>query len=466
MSRKRVKNDVRALDDLPLFRDTANKSAAARVSEIDAIVAEVMDHVEPEPAAGSTDAQPAELEPDDVASAATEIGGDADGEPADLDAALSSLDDPTPDAAAPAPRPRQQPTPITLPSALHGLWTGIGIVLCVLGLAGAVLAAAQPAALAGLHDALMRIGFTPSLLLGFGMAACGIGTLLGRQLQQTEHIARITNSVHELITVADQVDATTRALHAADDARTATAMSGDEFGQVLFALQRNEEKLINLTKATKTFGKPLIEMTSQVADAAAQAAQSQSLIQALRVSTENGMGKLEEALRKQDGQTPAETAALRTALEQLRTDVQGKLDTALREVKASPDAVQRQLQSLSGTLEGKLTSLAQRLHDDLEGVSKDLAGKLAELGKGGKDVAVNLGPVQNAIAELRRDLQSLGSSTGRSATAAAAPAATPGPAPAEEPPPASGLASSIAGERNSKGGNVLGAIAKLKKLRG
>ncbi len=434
MSRKLVKNDVRGLDELALFRDTTNDAndTATTVHARDA-AAEADDSpgVDAQTSSGSTD---------------SEMG--------ELDAALQSLEDSTaPQPTTAAPRMRRRSDPAVAPSALHGLWNGLGIVLCVTGIAMAVLAAMQPVQLVNLLAALTRIGLSPTLLLGFGLLTLGVGTLLGRQLRQTENVMRLQSAVHELLGVVDQVEVTTQALHTADAARAATAMSGDEFGQVLFALQRNEEKLVNLTKATKTFGKPLVEMNTQIADAAAQVAQSQVMIQALRVASENGLNRVEETLRQQGGSGSAtQTQELRGGLDEMRNALQGKL-------------------------EGSLATHAQKLRESLEGVSKDLGGRLAELAKSGREATVNLTPVQNAIAELRRDIANLNQGLSRSTTTATTtPAPAPmssAPAPAsaapassgDEPPP-SGLASTIAGERATKGTNVLGAIAKLKKMRG
>ena len=489
MSRKRVKNDVRALEELPLFCDASTKADQAQLADVDSIVDEVMQEVE---AHATTTAEPAQMADADDTENPTETVGD------DLDAALQSLDEPAPAGPpASAPRERLRHGPTQPPNALHGLWTSAGVVLCVVSVALAVVAALQPVQLVDFLGVLSHVGLSPALVMVFGLTTLGVGSLLGRQSRQTADLAQVQASMHELLGVTDQMEATTRALQAADETRAASAMSGDEFGQVLFALQRNEEKLVNLTKATKTFGKPLVEMTTQVADASSQVAQSQNLIQALRIASENGLNRVEESLRKQEdtlrkqedllrkqedllrkhggGQTPAGLEELRHNLDELRSGLQGKLDLAVREVKAGPDAVQRQLQSLGTALEGSLATHTQKLRESLDALSKDLAGKLTELTKGGKEAAANLAPVQNAINELRRDLAQLGSGAVRAAapsapmptTSAAASSALALPTPTtDEPVPPNGLATSIAGERSTKSSAVLGAIAKLKKMRG
>ena len=428
MSRKLVKNDVRGLDELALFRDTTQDASHSAKT-----VPEADDESEGGDSLG-VDARSS------TGAMAPEMG--------ELDAALQSLEDSTaPQPPTAAPRMRRRSDMAVAPSALHGLWNGLGILLCVAAIAMAVLDVMQPVQLVNLLAALTRIGLSPTLLLGFGMLTLGVGTLLGRQLRQTENVMRLQSVLHELLGVVDQVEVTTRALHTADASRAATALSGDEFGQVLFALQRNEEKLVNLTKATKTFGKPLVEMNTQIADAAAQVAQSQVMIQALRVASENGLNRVEETLRQQGGSgSAAQTQELRGGLDAMRNALQGKL-------------------------EGSMATHTQKLRESLEAVSKDLGSRLAELAKNGKEASVNLTPVQNAIAELRRDLANLNQGLSRSpATATPTPAAPPSasatPTPAGNEPPPSGLASTIAGEHATKGTNVLGAIAKLKKMRG
>lgn len=452
MSRKPVKNDLRALDDLPMFSDPA-----------DALETEVYD-----------------------ASPKTED----DGEFGALDDALQSLDETDAPATAPMQRQREQLAAAPQPAPVHWLWSALGVGLCVLGMLLGMAAAARPAGLEPLLDAVARLGLSPTLLLGVGLATWGIGVLLARQHRQGEVLARVTGELQELLSVADAVDATTRALQEADAERTSTGSSSDEIGQVLFALQRHEEKLINLTKATKTFGKPLVEMTTQLADVAAQIAQGQTTVQALRVAIEGGMGRVEEALHQQPASDPAEALVeLKRTLERVRAELHDDLQVALRELtQIGTDSLGKQVAALSNDLGGKLAASGREV---CASMAKELKSGLAELGKTNKPAAPDLTPIERALADVRREITNLGQGVAQAAAAArtAAPApATPAPkaAPTEktdksektsaakatttekaasEEPPASGLAHSIAGERTSKGGNVLGAIAKLKKMR-
>lgn len=436
MSRKPVKNDLRELDELALFR-------------------------EPEAAAESVEAP-------------EEEGPDAESGFGELDDAMHALDDAPVEAARPEPRVRHSHATAAPSGSVHGVWIGFGVTLFVFGILLAVAAATHPANLAPLLDAFERMGLTPVLLWGFGLAAWGVGVVLGRQGRNGRILADIAAGLSEVLDVADQVDATTRALHEADTTRAATAMSGDEIGQVLFALQRHEEKLNNLTRATKTFGKPLVEMTTLVADLAAQVASSQANVQAVRVATESGMNRLEEMLRKQaDGDHAAGQQILLHAIEQTANTLQGKLDGAVRELgKAAPDAVQKHLATLSDDLGRRLTASGDKV---CAALSKEIETRLAELGKVSRGSAVDLGPVQEALAALRREIAHRGGASAPVERPSPTPADTPAPAPTKtspaaskasnDEPPASGLAQSIAGERNTKGANVLGAIAKLKKLR-
>ncbi|MEZ5966055.1 MAG: hypothetical protein R3F56_19625 [Planctomycetota bacterium] len=422
MSRKPGKNDVRELDELPLFREPTAATSA-----------------------------PAASEPEEEM------------EFAELDDALDSLEDLPEEAIRPTARVRPDQAVGRQPAAVHGAWIGLGITIFLLGILMAVATASRPPALAQLLDAVTRMGLTPTLLLGFGIATWGVGIVLGRQQRNGDMLFEIATSLHEVLAVADQVDATTQALHEADATRAATAMSGDEIGQVLFALQRHEEKLNNLTKATKTFGKPLVEMTSQLADVAAQVANSQTNVQAVRVATEGGMNRIEEILRKQSESGSSAGDGLQRALADAMTEVQSKLDAALGH--GGPDALQKHLTAFAHDVDKKLAASNQKVCADL---GKELAGRIAELGKGGRAASVDLSPIQDALAALRREITSLGGSTpsGRDKSGESTP-----PPPAKtggtagDEPPASGLAQSIAGERSAKGTNVLGAIAKLKKMR-
>src|SRR5688500_16536096 len=192
MSRKLVKNDPRALDVLPLFRDTAATDEAAAGEDTYA------------------------------------ADGDGEALTGELDAALQSLDESVESAhalpAAPV-RPRFVVSP--LPHGRHALWVTLGLALMVTGagLGALVVADGEQSAV---QAALQRVGLSPALLLGLGLLASGVGTLLRRQSRQAEDLGRVEATLHDLLGVADQVDAATRALTESDTARAATAMSGDE----------------------------------------------------------------------------------------------------------------------------------------------------------------------------------------------------------------------------------------------
>jgi hypothetical protein len=475
MSRKLVKSDQRELEELPMFRDPEPGNAEMQTEE-----------------AALTD------------EAATSAG--------DLNAALESLDEPAA-PPPPTPTPRRSRRASSAPRAIgssHGVWIGLGVGATLVGIALAVVAGMRLPAAAPAFEALGLAGVTPAVLVILGLLCWGIGLVLQRQVQNLQEAGRLENTLGDLLTLTDAVDLATRQLQEADAARAATpTTSSDDLGQVLFALQRTDEKIVNLTKATKTFGKPLVEITAQLADAAAQVVQSQAHIQALKVTAENGLGRVEETLRKQsDGRVADEARAdgLRRAFEELRVAVQARIEAQTRELQMALDATKTELgkqvanaapatgalekrvdalqSSLQSSLEDQLTAQAKTLRDSLDGVSRELAAKVGELAKAPRDSGVNLAPIQSAINDLRRDFANLSHGLANAPRVTSAPtvavgplsdpppAPPPAPAPApaakiagEDPPP-NGLAQSIAGQHTPKNANVMGAIAKLKKLRG
>jgi len=427
MSRKPVHNDARDLEDLPLFR------------------------------------QPDAVD-DETAAAEPTVEG-AGGE--DVEEALEALDDVAPPPATRRPRARAMHAAASVPGPVHTVWIGVGVCLFVLGILLAVATASRPASVAQLLEACARLSLTPALLLGFGLATWGVGVLLGRQQRNAQLLAQTVVDLHATLDAASRIEDTALALQEA--AGASASLSGDDIGHVLFALQRHEEKLNNLTKATKTFGKPLVEMTTQLAEVAAQISQGQTNVQAVRVAAESGFGRVEELLRQQSEGESSKAEEVRRALEQATAAWQGTLDGALRELSQAPSAVQGQLASLTQELDRKLVASGQRVCAEL---GRELGTRLEELGKSSREAGIDLTPIHNAIAALRRDLAGLASSTGSTrkvpeAAPAAAPAATTAPPAAKgsDDVPASGLAQTIAGERSTKGANTLGAIAKLKKMR-
>jgi hypothetical protein len=312
---------------------------------------------------------------------------------------------------------------------------------------------------------------------------------------------------------------------------------GEELAQVLLALERQDEKVSNLSRAMKMYGKPMSEIANQGADVAAQVSQLRSNLESVVESLQQGLQRLEAATRgKAIDLGPLERQGAETAQDLKRTL------TAFGERLPDKGALQQQLVRV----EASVQAVSQRLEDSdvrksllrLEEVAKQHGKKLDELapaatltqethklerqldssvGKLGnaldqlrsKDVA----GLENTVREIQREISGLATAvayvqqavkTGlRAAPAAPAPSApapaAPAMAPAATPSaPTSGaavVAAAIArdaaaaaskpsidttglddaqagvaqnktGARASTGKNVLGAIAKLKQMKG
>jgi len=191
--------------------------------------------------------------------------------------------------------------------------------------------------------------------------------------------------------------------------------SGEELERVLHVLQRQDEKVNNLTKAIKMYGKPLIEITKQMADVT-------SRVEALRAS----MGSIAETV-----------------------DISG-LETA---VTGMSQSLQKQIGS---ELEKILSEVSKQDDDTLTQMLAELKQEMSQMAAG--------------IQSIQKLQQSAGAARPAAPAAPSGPAtsaAPTGPIGSGAPPPdsSSGLAHSISGVKSTSGKGVLGSIAKLKKMR-
>ncbi|GDY00782.1 hypothetical protein LBMAG49_01110 [Planctomycetota bacterium] len=289
---------------------------------------------------------------------------------------------------------------------------------------------------------------------------------------------------------------------------------GEELERVLVALERQDEKINNLTKALKMYGKPLMEIANSSADVTSQLAGVKSQTENLRDTLKTELQQLLNSSNSSDE----------------LGDAVGKRLDALSE-KLSPHALQQQI----ARLEASIQAISLRLEDSevrkslvrledadkvqarklenlthTEAMQKDL-GKIEhqlDLGLGKLSNALeqvrsgNLGAIETTVRDMQRELAGLATSManvqqavrtgGNQKAAAAQPAmvyaaadshvasnATAADSAKKQPAPAVesavdtkgmndaqvGAAQNQTGSRASSGKNVLGAIAKLKKLK-
>lgn len=310
-------------------------------------------------------------------------------------------------------------------------------------------------------------GFTVAAL---GVALTGASVVLGPSVDAVLAPLAAAGFTPFAVAVAGLITASLGSLRAAGERRAAetnwrmdqleqsllTLSPGqseqiDEAGHILVALQRQDEKLNNLTRATKLYGKPLAEVTEQVHEIA----QGQSKL-------DLDVANLERAMH---AATSASEAHLAERLEDLARTVR---------------ELQEAVASSQNTTDTKGSWTREEAREDLADAVTQVRTALRELDAPAAPQPVVLDGLEDAVVTIQREIQSLATSLSRiesqRPTASAAPTpAEAGPATqptislSKTPTPSQGpvgdLAQSIAGERKAKGRNVLGAIAKLKSMR-
>jgi hypothetical protein len=449
-----------------------------------------------DPSAGGLSAAVGDVEPIDDAEAIL-AENLADGEAGADEAQAAEYAAPAPAAAGPS-----------------GLLARVaGAALLLAGVVVAVLAGRGT-----IPPALMEYGLQPATLFTVGAVVLGVG-MVRRQI-------RLLGS--------SQRDEVLESLQFLVDHQRASAerppAKGEELDRVLAQLERQDEKVNNLTKALKAYGKPLLEIASSSADVTAQ-------IDALR----SGQQKVETAMR---GAGSGEAvAALRDQSAKLEKHLHdqfaafgekvghGGLQQQLTRMEASVQAIGQRLddsevrKSLLRLEEAdkargkKLDEVAraETLQHDVARLEQRIDQNVGKLGAALDQVRNgNLGPLEHTVRDMQRELaglctavaqiqQAVRSGGGRAAAPApmaAAPSVASAPVHAAEPPRAAahapaapthaapahaapaaasapspavdtkglsdaqaGVAQNQTGARASTGKNVLGAIAKLKKMK-
>jgi len=388
---------------------------------------------------------------------------------------------------------------------------GNGTVTFVLGGLSWVLALLSTTALADSNAAvaLLRFGLGAPTLVVLGAVLCIGGVLQRRVTTLYERVGRSGNDDGELSrSTQESLEFLVAAQHASNERPPA---AGEELQHVLMAMQRQEEKINNLTKAIKMYAKPLMEISGQTTDLAGAIAQAKTAIEASSESGRQAFARLEAQLRDDTSGTRQRTELL-DALHVIAADVDklgkkgggmsleplqqqiGKIEVAVAamaqrlessEVQKSllrlEDATQKtrdEVHQLRGDGLGKATTqLQERLDKATKGLTDGLQqmrdGNLGGLETGVREIQRELSGVATAVAQIQAVVRS-----GKASAAAPQPAA-PAPAPAAPaasthqpatPAAAPGQAEDAnssyqTGTRSTSSKNVLGAIAKLKQMK-
>lgn len=368
------------------------------------------------------------------------------------------------DAAAAAEAPAAHERPATAVRGHGALATILGSI------------AAVGAAVAWLIPALAAAGLSAGVLLVLAAVLFAVG-LGQRSLQAMQgQLAAHHDALRQL----------------GEQAADRPPASGEELQHVLMSLQRQDEKINNLTKAIKMYGKPLM-------DIAGQSTELVGGVSGLRQSVEAAAAKAQQSAERLEARLD-EAGRQQLSLEPLQQHV-SRLEVSLAAIaqRLENSEVHKSLLRLEETMQqgrdgvrellkgDPLREATARLQQCVDAATKGLADGLGQLRDG------NLGRLEGAVRELHREIAGIATAiaqvsaavkNGPRAVAAAAP--TPPPAtsePAATPPAAaapatdssapSGASSTSAeaggyqtGTRTTAAANVLGAIARLKKMKG
>jgi hypothetical protein len=393
-------------------------------------------------------------------------------------------------------------------------------------LAGVLVAVLQGRG--AIPPALAYYGLHPQTLFTVGAVVLGVG-MVRRQVRALGATRRDEVLEHLQFLVEHQ-----RATAERPPAK------GEELDRVLAQLERQDEKVNNLTKALKAYGKPLLEIASSSADVTAQIdkirTQSDALVDGLRSGQQRveaavrgaGSGEAVAALRDQSAKLEKQLhdqfaaigekvghGGLQQQLTRMEASVQAigqRLDDSevrksLLRLEEAEKARGRKLDEVARaeTLQHDVARLEQRIDQNAGKLGATLEqvrnGNLGQLETSVRDMQRELAGLCTAVAQIQQAVRSGGMRAAAPAqmaapmpaAAALAPAAEPPhaaavapPAPAHaapaaahaaahEPAPAvdtkglsdaqAGVAQNQTGARASTGKNVLGAIAKLKKMK-
>jgi hypothetical protein len=426
MARKTVNQDAATLEELPLFQE-----AEGGADDDTAVDAELT--------ASSAEAL------DDLAAMAAANGSEE-----------ASDDD-----ASPAPMPATiDPGAVNVeaaPASGGAMWIATGLFAIVAGAVLAGLGVGQVDMVLERLQGLERFGIAPMPLVLAGLLLAGFG--LERRRHGSLHAQLLDAhraAAHASLQMAALQESIAFLVEAQRFAADRPPASGEELDRVLMALQRHEEKINNLTKATKMYGKPLLEITSQLAETTQHVVDNGKGITALRLSADAGIGKIEDAVeRAVKNAAPEDNVADQVSelLAEQRKSIHGELDAIAAVVTAA--AAKLETAASQQTTPSAMAEMQQELGASLQGVQRELAG-LATAVSQLRHAAREAPPPPSARPAPPPSVEPR-------APAASEPAAASDGEPAAAPP--AGLAQSISGSKRGAGKNVLGAIARLKNMR-
>jgi predicted nucleic acid-binding Zn-ribbon protein len=377
---------------------------------------------------------------------------------------------------ASAPRTTRRRSQFQSVKLAGGLGMMFGATLTITGL----LTAALPAA-----TAVLAAVIAPQMITLVGLTVFAIAT----SQRRTSRLQRRLQALETDRNSADDElrDTLAQILHGQDSQEMNAA--ADDTQQLMLSLQRQDQKINNLTKAIKMYGKPLMELAGQGTELAGNVAHVKALIEGAAESTRQNVNRVEQLVRSDGGKTdlgdlPAQFEKLQISLEAISQRIE---DTEVRKslvrVEDATTQLATQLEMLQrgDNVKAATTELQQSLGHATTSLRKGLEqmceGNLAGLETSVKDIQRELTGLATAMLQVQAAMNS-GAHVAANASqaapvqaAASAAATTPSSANTSNhaAPPASADDNDAngytTGERKSGGMNVLGAIAKLKRMK-
>ena len=325
------------------------------------------------------------------------------------------------------------------PQANTGLAPAIitGVALTLGGFLLASIAIIAPGFAGPIARNLATAGLTPGLIVCTGIMILTFIAVIRRQHKTLQAQLAWVMGNHD--TNAEILD---HLIEAHRNHEGGATSGDDDVQQALHSLRRQDEKINNLTKALKMYGRPLVDMSRQATENGQKAKMLSTQIAELK-------DKVDALGQPQDlPQTLLDPIkALETKLEEIGLTLVDPITESLAKVsREGTDEMMKAVELLSEQVTSNVTKMVSALPQN-EGTEEILQTLRQELGQLNETLATGQvdAPVANAT---------------QSSNPAPAQESTPSPAPAHDVP-----VRSTSGTAKTSGKTVLGAIAKLKKMR-
>lgn len=315
-----------------------------------------------------------------------------------------------------------------------------GAVLMATGL----LAAATGAATAFLPEAAAVIAkiIEPQILAILGLSLVAIASGMRRTSLLQQRLDLMDSRRSDL---DDELRDTLA--HLADGATPATGEAPD-LHHLMLSLQRQDQKINNLTKAIKMYGKPLMEIAGQGTELAGSMGQVKALIEGAAESTRQAVNRVEQQVRSSNN--TAEIGAIPGQLNKL----EAALDNITKQFDTSTQGLTKGIEQMRS---GSLSDLESSVRE----VQRELSGLTTGMSQVEAAVKISANSANSAATAAARPAPSNTSMSTQPAEPSKAPTSQASDNTADEP-----VDDYATGQRKVASKNVLGAIAKLKQMKG